>query len=269
MKLPLTAALVTSAIIANAIFAVPPATGPAGTAATVDSRPNAARIPVLLELFTSEGCSSCPPADRLLESLDRQPVASADLIVLSEHVDYWNYLGWSDPYSSPLFSARQQKYSGRLGTDVYTPQLVIDGRFQALGSDRGEVMQAIDRATQGAKLPVSVRASGSGSSGSIHVEANSGGAGADLYIVLAADHARSQVLRGENGGHMLTHVAVARSITRIGKWEGSGAVARDVPIPSKELPAAHQGAQPGETRVIAILEDPKTGRVLGAAQTRF
>lgn len=221
------------------------------------------RVPVFLELFTSEGCSSCPPADRLLESLDTQPVANVDLIVLSEHVDYWNYLGWSDPYSAPLFSARQQKYSDRLGTSVYTPQMVVDGQIQALGSDRKEVLQAVAQAAKGAKLPMSVQAGSS-----IHVEANSGGANADLYIVLAADHARSQVLRGENGGHVLTHIAVAQSITRIGTWEGSGPTARDVPFPpvsKQHFPAA----QPGETRVIAILADPRTGRILGAAQTKL
>jgi hypothetical protein len=257
MKLPLAAGLVTSVIVAAALVA--------GSPAGANAPGDAARIPVLLELFTSEGCSSCPPADRLLESLDRQPIDNADLIVLSEHVDYWNYLGWKDPYSLPLFSARQGKYSDRLGSGVYTPQMVIDGRIQVLGSDRREATQGITQALRKAKLPVSVRAT----SGVVHVEANSRGANADLYIAIASDRGETQVLRGENRGQTLSHVAVAHSITRIGKWEGSGPAQRDLPIPSQQFRQASPGAKPGETRVVAILQDPQTGEILGVAQTRI
>ena len=256
MKLPLIASLMTASLLATAIFAgsAPTATAPG------------APVPVLLELFTSEGCSSCPPADRLLEALDRQPVADADLIVLSEHVDYWNYLGWRDPYSSPAFSARQQKYAERLGTSVYTPQLVIDGHLQATGSDQHEVTDAIGRAVHDAKLPISVRAIRSGSGASVHVDGNSFGKSVDLYLAIAADHMSSHVLRGENGGRTLTHVAVAQSIVKVGKWEGSGLAGRDVPLTAKQIPAPEQA---GGTRVIAILQDPQTGRILGVAQARI
>src|ERR1700756_2361242 len=114
-------------------------------------------VPVLAELFTSEGCSSCSPADALLMKLDRlQPVAGAHVIVLSEHVDYWNQLGWRDPFSSSQFSQRQERYSRLLGGEVFTPQIVIDGRKQVLGSDPAAIQKAVGEAILRAKVPVKI-----------------------------------------------------------------------------------------------------------------
>src|ERR1700693_5422803 len=124
------------------------------------SRGDTPRSPVLVELFTSEGCSSCPPADALLERLDRsQQLSGADLIVLSEHVDYWNDIGWKDPYSSHEYSERQSAYAARFGRrSVYTPQMVIDGHFELVGSDERRAIQAVENDTKFVKVPLSLSA---------------------------------------------------------------------------------------------------------------
>jgi hypothetical protein len=197
-------------------------------------------VPVLAELFTSEGCSSCPPADQLLQALDRtQPVAGARVIVLGEHVDYWDRLGWRDPFSSPLFSARQERYARLLGAEVYTPQIVIDGREAVLGNDPEKVRQSIERAAKRQKATLTVAVRRDTPDPAITVSGNARG---ELWIAVAAESARSDVTRGENSGRALTHVSVVRSLLKAGKM--------DSPEKSLRIPI-----RPEASRVIAFVVD--------------
>ena len=224
------------------------------------------RVPVLLELFTSEGCSSCPPADKLLLTLDRgQQIDGADLIVLSEHVDYWNHLGWSDPYSSAAFSKRQQDYAARLDSDVYTPQLVIDGRSQVVGSDLRGVQDAVRASERVAKTSVSVKAKKDAGAVQVHVEVGAlqGTKTAGVYLVLAADRARSNVLRGENAGRQLEHVAVVQSLVKIADVTSASALEKDVRL---AIPPALSS---GNLRVAVFVQDFASKRVLGVGQDKL
>ena len=173
--------------------------------------------PVLVELFTSEGCSSCPPADQLLRTLDaRQDVSGVQIVVLSEHVDYWNHLGWRDPYSSAVWTERQEEYRSRLNQPgVYTPQAVVDGTRNVLGSDSGALRAAIAASARTGKQPLTIAEAvfhGDEVSATL-----SGGPfpRATLYAVLADERDHSEVAGGENAGHALDHVAVARTLVVI------------------------------------------------------
>jgi hypothetical protein len=174
--------------------------------------------PVVVELFTSEGCSSCPPADGLLMELQKQSRPDAEIIVLSEHVDYWDYIGWKDPFSSRQFSDRQSVYAQAFGSDeVYTPQMVIDGAVGFTGSDSSRAAKEIGKAAgrnkdvlevKAAEIPgavVSVSASG-GVLKSQHVA---------VIFAITEDDLESRVKRGENGGRILQHVGVVRALKEI------------------------------------------------------
>ena len=234
---------------------------------TGDDSNGADRRPVLLELFTSEGCSSCPPADKLLQSFDKgQPVAGADLIVLSEHVDYWNHGGWSDPFSSAAFSARQRDYADTLGLDsVYTPQLIVDGSAELVGSNAVEARNEIMKAIRQNKIPITLtNVVRHGDRVSVHLELGALTAGkgnATVYLALADNEDHSQVAHGENTGRSLTHVAVVRTLMPIGTL-GSSGFKKDVTIPLKS------GGQSG-LRVVAFVQERTSRKVLGVAQQKL
>ena len=228
--------------------------------------PDAAAPPVLVELFTSEGCSSCPPADELLEQMDAaQPVPGVQLIVLSEHVDYWNHDGWKDPYSSAQLTERQSGYvhSLRLNTP-YTPQFIVDGAGELKGK-ASELAQTLQKASTSPKVAVRIR-SLSFEAGSpalvrahIDVDGTSQKHNAEIFVVVALDHAESQVLRGENTGRHLTHVAVAQEFIKIGKLEKQKTFSQDFQVKLKP------GTEPANVRIVAFVQDPGLGKVLGAA----
>ena len=195
---------------------------------------------MLLELFTSEGCSSCPPADALLRELNGKATHSGQLLVaLSEHVTYWNRLGWADPFSSDLFTSRQGGYSERFGLDgVYTPQLVVNGARQVVGSDRRQVEAAIASQARESAPAVHLLSAKRSAGGVdiVYTVSSEAAERSDLYAVVADDLDQSQVLRGENGGRTLSHVAVARSLTRLSHDRaGAGPQKAQLPLPRTVL----------------------------------
>jgi hypothetical protein len=227
------------------------------------------RKPILLELFTSEGCSSCPPADKLLASLDeQQPFSGAELIVLSEHVDYWNHDGWVDRYSSPLFSARQNLYGELFKLDgVYTPQLVIDGVRESVGGNGPAIERNVQAALLKPKIAVMLgNALEDGKRVKLHVtsaEVPAAAGPATVYVALAENKVQSKVGGGENGGRVLTHVAVVRSLNAVGKVEAGGSFAKDVAV------ALPSGGAANGFRVIVFLQNDKTHQIVGATYQKF
>ena len=231
---------------------------------TADGTPTS---PVLVELFTSEGWSSCPPADALVERMDSlQPVPGVQLIVLSEHVDYWNHDGWKDPYSSSSLTDRQSSYVHALGLKTaYTPQILVDGDMELRANDAQQISEALQKAGTNPKVPIritsaTVDANPTAVRGHVEADGSSMKHNADIYAVIALDHAESQVSSGENRGRHLTHVAVVLEIAKVGKLEKGKPISRDFQVKYK-LPQTNSTP----IRVVAVIQEPGSGKVLGAA----
>lgn len=229
---------------------------------------HAAATPVLVELFTSEGCSSCPPADSLLARLGRvQQVPGAEIIVLEEHVDYWDRLGWRDPFSSAAMSARQSEYGAAFGgREIYTPQMIVDGRTEFVGSDEGDALRAI-RAASATPKPAVRLSWASGDALAIQVEplTNAPGSNApQVYLAIAENMLHSDVKRGENAGRGLEHDGVVRQLIAVGKTEtGSTGFSSTVSVR-----AAGEWRR-ANLRAIVFVQEPHSRRVLAAAAIPF
>jgi len=225
---------------------------------------------VLVELFTSEGCSSCPPADKLLADLDQsQPINGAQVIILSEHVDYWNRLGWKDPFSSAQFSQRQSDYARALGIeDVYTPQMVVDGRSEFVGSKRESALDAIAKAARSPKAAVVMAVKTSGSNSATltirvdNVPELRRGEKADVLLAIAESGLRSKVTRGENSGRDLGHSAVTRKLIKIGTIDG-------VNYSSEPVLNLDTGWNRKSLKAVAFVQERTTRRVIGAAAVKL
>ncbi len=228
------------------------------------AEPNA--TPVLVELFTSEGCSSCPPADAVLTRLERmQPLKDARVIALGHHVDYWDGIGWPDPFSSAAATARQRSY-GPLGGGTYTPQAVVDGQAQLVGSRGSALESAIAEAAKRphAKIDIEV-APAPAADGSfdltIKTSALPRGATSDamLYVAIAQSAARVAVPRGENAGSTLDHTAIARDVRSIATVPAQGSSAKT----TIRVPTAISGKPSFDA--VAFVQEQKSRRILGTS----
>lgn len=224
--------------------------------------------PVLVELFTSEGCSDCPPADALLANLQKtQPISGAKIIILEEHVTYWDQLGWKDPYSFRLMTTRQADYADAFGgQQVYTPQMIVDGQAAFVGSSAAKATRAIQFAAVSSKTPVDLQWT---TDGKLKIEvpaiAEIGEKNkADVYLAITEDTLHSNVNRGENSGRALDHDGVVRQLDRVGEIDGaSNKFSSSVALrPAKEWNRANLHA-------VLFVQDQKRLRVLAAAQVPF
>ncbi|WP_051718604.1 DUF1223 domain-containing protein [Hymenobacter sp. IS2118] len=217
-------------------------------------------VPVVVELFTSEGCSSCPAADAALREMEAaQSVPGVEIIALGQHVDYWNRLGWKDAFSSAQFTERQRWYAQGFGTGSYTPQAVVNGRYELVGSQRAALLAA---ATKAARAPRATVALARAANGALTVQVHSlptGTPTSTVQLALTETGLSSQVGAGENSGRLLRHSAVVRSLRALGTVAADGTFAATVPL------ILDAGWKPQNLRAVVLVQEQASHHVVGAA----
>lgn len=214
---------------------------------------------VVLELFTSQGCSSCPPADRALQEITQQAARSGQLIYsLSFHVDYWNSLGWQDPFSNKLFTDRQRQYDRSLNSQTYTPQLIINGRQDVIGGQKAKIEQVIQTIQkQPASGFIGVEASIARDTRQVTVAYELSAAGSyRVNVALVQKEAHTTVKNGENGGRTLTNTNVVRQFKTVDQTGTSGRLS--LPLPD--------GLSADQTAVLVYVQRTDNGQIVGARQ---
>ncbi len=221
------------------------------------------RQPVLVELFTSEGCSSCPPADRQLAFLEKQqPVSGAEVITLAFHVDYWDRLGWKDAYSSAEFSERQNQYVQRMRlASSYTPQMVVDGQAEFVGSNSGQATDAIAKAAVQPKAGTDIKLTESNAE--IEIANVPKHESATIYLAAAEDGIVTDVKNGENGGKKLPHISVVRKLEIVGQLKSSETMFKS----SAKLPG-NSGWNQKNLKYIVFAQEDASGRIIAIGKAK-
>ena len=231
------------------------------------------RPAVVVELFTSEGCSSCPPAEVVLGNLAKaDAVGGVQVIPLAMHVDYWNDLGWADPFSSPQFSDRQKQYASISNSDqIYTPQMIVDGTDQFVGSDRQRATAAIASAAAQAKGNITIdleQGSSNGNSVKVKISVDgihrAGNSAADVLLAITEDDLSTDVPRGENAGQTLRHTGVVRMLRRVATIDPIDAL----PFSASNTVDLLSTWQVNRLHIAVFVQDPQAGKILAAAYER-
>jgi hypothetical protein len=243
-----------------------------GQASGPEGKTTAARQVVIVELFTSEGCSSCPPADALLKELsETQPVGGVQIVALEEHVDYWNQLGWADPFSSNQYSLRQSDYSASFkNSGVYTPQMIADGSKEFVGSRGREARATIEEAARQTKTPVGLKEIARDHEGStaleITIPASSGegnGKQGEVWLAVTESDLRTDVKAGENAGETLQHAPVVRTLRKVGDVRTQEGASLQTSIKLEKKWRTENLA------AVVFLAEKHNGKIFGAAMLKM